>query len=65
MTSRVLSQANSEEMRIKLKGLDPEAEYIDKESGLIYDGDELMYRGVRPQYERTDFAAVIMHLIKR
>ena len=63
MTFRILSPANSEEMRIKLKGIDSEREYIDKETGLIYGGDELMYRGVRPQYDRTDFAAAIMHLV--
>ena len=61
----VLSDDHVQEMRIFLKGLDPDADYIDKESGLLYGGDDLMYRGIVPKYGRTeDFSTNIMHLVK-
>lgn len=64
MSCKVLSMANATDPMIKLKGLDPEADYLDEESGKVYGGDELMYRGVRAQYALEDFASVTMHLKK-
>ena len=47
---------------IRLNGLDPDSDYIDIETGMTYGGDELMYIGIEPEYERCDFSSVIMHL---
>lgn len=62
MICRVLSVASTIEEKVKLKGLDPNADYIDEETGTVYGGDELMYCGIRPNYEKCDFATVVMHL---
>lgn len=68
MTCRILSVLPDDhfiEKRIFLKGLDENADYIDKESGVVYGGDELMYKGVVPQYETLgDFMTNIMHLVR-
>lgn len=61
-SSKILSVANSQDIRIKLKGLDAEAEYVDIETGKIYGGDELMYYGVEPKYDMHDFASYTMML---
>ena len=34
-------------------------EYKDEESGEIYGGDELMYKGIAPIYENQDFSTFI------
>ena len=61
----VLGWDHYQEKRIFLKGLDPDSDYIDKESGMVYGGDELMYRGIVPEYENTeDFSTSIMHLMR-
>ena len=61
---RILSVANSSDLMIKLKGLDENSDYLDVDTGVIYGGDELMYRGIEPVYEKKDFAAVSMLLKK-
>ena len=61
---RILSVANSSDLMIKLKGLDENSDYLDVDTGVIYGGDELMYRGIEPLYEKKDFAAVSMLLKK-
>ena len=42
---------------IRLKGLDPDAVYIDCETGQEYGGDELMYAGIRIPRIRQDFSS--------
>ena len=61
-SAKILSVANGQDIRIKLKGLDAEAEYVDIETGKIYGGDELMYYGVEPKYDMHDFASYTMML---
>lgn len=61
-SAKILSVANSHDIRIKLKGLDAEAEYIDIETEKIYGGDELMYCGIEPDYDMCDFASYTMML---
>ncbi len=59
---RILSVANSQEIRIKMKGLDESADYKDIVTGKIYGGDELMNCGIKPEYDMCDFASCIMIL---
>ncbi len=59
---RILSVANSQEIRIKMKGLDESADYKDIVTGKIYGGDELMNCGIKPEYDMCDFASHIMIL---
>lgn len=42
---------------IQLRGLDPDAVYIDCETGQEYGGDELMYTGIRIPRIRQDFSS--------
>lgn len=57
--SRILSPANSKEERIFLDGLDADGEYTDTETGITYGGDELMYKGIEPEYDSCDFATFV------
>lgn len=63
--AKIINQAAELDSFIKLKGLDEDGEYIDSESGKMYFGDELMYRGFEPEYENCDFSTNILHLIKK
>ncbi|MDD6484095.1 MAG: alpha-galactosidase [Clostridiales bacterium] len=45
---------------VKLKGLDPEKQYREVQSGEVFDGAYLMNRGKRINYDMHDFATVIM-----
>jgi len=56
---RILSQANFKENRIYFEGLDSGKEYVDTETGITYGGDELMAKGIRPEYENCDFATFV------
>ena len=56
-SAKIFSVANSHDIRIKLKGLDAEAKYMDTVTGEVYGGDELMYYGVEPKYDMHDFAS--------
>ena len=58
-SAKIFSVANSHDIRIKLKGLDAEAKYMDTVTGEVYGGDELMYYGVEPKYDMHDFAPVL------
>lgn len=64
MGCRILSVANSLAEKIKLRGLDPQADYVDVETGKTYGGDELMYFGIDPVYDGMDFATCIFHFRK-
>lgn len=61
-SAKIFSVANSHDIRIKLKGLDAEAKYMDTVTGEVYGGDELMYYGVEPKYDMHDFASYKMML---
>ena len=61
-SANIFSVANSHDIRIKLKGLDAEAKYMDTVTGEVYGGDELMYYGVEPKYDMHDFASYTMML---
>ena len=61
---RILSVANSQDRKIMLKGLNPDATYVDSMTGKTYGGDELMYIGIDPEYELQDFASFTMILKK-
>lgn len=61
-SAKFFSVANSHDIRIKLKGLDAEAKYMDTVTGEVYGGDELMYYGVEPKYDMHDFASYTMML---
>ena len=54
-SAKIFSVANSHDIRIKLKGLDAEAKYMDTVTGEVYGGDELMYYGVEPKYDMHAF----------
>lgn len=64
MSCRILNTAHMPDAKIRLKGLDPDSDYIDTETGKIYGGDELMYSGAEPVYDECDFASFLMHLKK-
>ena len=59
---RLLSVANQPSRKIKLNGLDENANYLDLETGKAYGGDELMYIGIEPIYEKNDFSSFTMRL---
>ena len=61
-SAKIFSVANSHDIRLKLKGLDAEAKYMDTVTGEVYGGDELMYYGVEPKYDMHDFASYTMML---
>lgn len=42
----MLGKPNPVQVRLKLAGLDPEADYVDQDSGICYGGDELMSVGL-------------------
>jgi alpha-galactosidase len=52
---RVLAEPNEPLSRLKLKGLDPQRDYRDTETGEIYGGDELMYAGISLPRQHGDF----------
>ena len=54
--------ANTVENNIKLQGLIPDADYRDEESGIVYGGDELIYKGIWPEYGQGDYKTITMHL---
>lgn len=50
--------------RFKLCSLNPEDDYMDKESGRIYGGDELMQVGITVPLEKKDFHTFLFHFVK-
>lgn len=63
MCCKILSDNGIADRRVRLLGIDEGAVYKDDE-GKLYYGDELANRGIMPEYEKRDFAAVVMHLTK-
>ncbi|MDD6763388.1 MAG: alpha-galactosidase [Clostridiales bacterium] len=62
--ARILSVGNTIEAKIRLKGLDADADYLDTATGKKYGGDELMYCGIEPEFETRDFDSYTMILKK-
>lgn len=56
---RIMSLANSVEEKSKLQGLIESMNYEDYDTGIVYGGDELMYKGIAVEYEKCDFSTVI------
>lgn len=64
MCAKILSEANCEEKRVKLQGLDPNMDYIDEYTSNVYGGDELLYNGIKPEFGLYDFSTHIIYLKK-
>ena len=58
-----LAQPNAQPTLLRLEGLDPNRRYRDEDSGAVYGGDELMYRGIPLKKPWGDFMAQQFHLI--
>ncbi|MCD7827758.1 MAG: alpha-galactosidase, partial [Clostridiales bacterium] len=58
--AKVLLQANTIDPLVKLQGLCPDKMYKNTETGEIYGGDMLMYKGVSVPYPYCDFSTVTM-----
>jgi alpha-galactosidase len=58
---RVLAEPNAPLSRLKLKGLDPNRDYVLESNGDIYGGDELMYAGINVPELHGDFQSVLWH----
>lgn len=57
--SKILSVAQSKNPLLKLQGLNPDISYRDTQTGKIYSGDFLMYRGIKINYKTEDFATEV------
>lgn len=64
MCAKILSETNFEDKHVKLRGLDPNADYADEFTGKVYGGDELMYSGIVPEFARQDFITQTLYLKK-
>ena len=56
--TKMLFRPNSWYTHIRLKGLEPSAEYRDKFTGRTYMGDMLMNRGLLVSFPHGDFATL-------
>jgi alpha-galactosidase len=56
---RVLAMAHQPLCRLRLKGLDPERDYVLEETGAVYGGDELMNAGIYLPQVKGDFQSVL------
>ena len=57
-----LAEPNVQPKLLRLEGLDPDRSYRDEDSGAVYGGDELMYRGIPLKKPWGDFVAQQFHL---
>lgn len=57
--SKVLAKAQTKNPKLKLQGLDKNMMYRDTETGKIYGGDFLMYRGIKINYKTEDFSTEV------
>ncbi|KWX75472.1 alpha-galactosidase [Paenibacillus riograndensis] len=60
---RVLAGPNMSRPRLRLQGLDPEKDYVLKETGAVYGGDRLMYAGLLLQELHGDFQSKLLHFV--
>lgn len=56
------AQPNMKSKLLRLRGLDPQTDYVDEETGIVYGGDELMYRGIPLKTSWGDYMAQQFHL---
>lgn len=56
------AQPNVKPKLLRLRGLDPKKDYLDEESGIVYGGDELMYRGIPLKTPWGDYMAQQFYL---
>lgn len=59
---RVLAEPNGPLRRLRLKGLDPDRDYVLKETGAVYGGDRLMNAGLLLPELHGDFQSKLFHL---
>ena len=57
-----LGQPNPKDVRLTLRGLDPELDYQDVETGAVYGGDELMLHGIIVKKPWGDYCSEQFHL---
>lgn len=58
---QVLTEPNGANVRLRLKGLDPERDYVLKETGAIYGGDRLMNAGIPVPELHGDYQSKLFH----
>ena len=56
-----LGQPNPKDALLRLRGLDPDLDYVDVETGAVYGGDELMLYGVVVKKPHGDYTAQQFH----
>lgn len=61
MAGKILTQINTKDKRLKLKGLKEEAMYQEEWTGETVSGASLMYRGIDIIYEGKDFTVETFH----
>lgn len=57
---KILAVAQTKSEKVKLRGLEQDKCYRNIETGKVYGGDMLMYRGIRTNYDMSDFSTVVM-----
>ena len=60
----VRAHYNYKHKNIKMKGLNPQALYLNKETGETYSGGALMYNGIRIPDSLDDYQAFLMHFVQ-
>lgn len=58
--SKILAVAQTKNAALKLQGLDADKKYKHIQTGKIYGGDMLMYKGIRINYKMQDFATEVL-----
>ncbi|MDF2922650.1 MAG: alpha-galactosidase [Paenibacillaceae bacterium] len=58
---QVLTEPNGATARLRLQGLDPERNYVLRETGAVYGGDRLMNAGIQLPYLNSDFQSKLYH----
>jgi len=58
---RILGGANEPIKRLRLKGINPDFNYVLEDDGSLYGGDELMYAGIVIPELKGDFQSIMMH----
>lgn len=60
---RVLAAPNTTRPRLRLQGLDPDKDYMLKETGAVYGGDRLMHAGLLLPELHGDFRSKLLHFV--
>ena len=59
MYFRIMAQPAEPFRTLKLRGLEPEKKYVDKDTSLLYGGDELMYAGLSIPEMKGDYCSIL------